>query len=108
MLLREKIQAGQPQQKRSLGEELHREEQSKAVNAKCRIDALGRVSVIHTVQRMHDAVALRPNVLSADPRAPPPAPGSVVCRENLAYRLELELRRFQDLVTVDCSLPLGI
>jgi hypothetical protein len=29
MLLREKIQAGQPQQKRPLGEKLHREEQSK-------------------------------------------------------------------------------
>jgi hypothetical protein len=73
------------------------------------MDALGRVSVIHTVQRMHDAVALRPNVLSADPQGSASSSGQrSLAREFGVPRLELELRRFQDLVTVDCSLPLGI
>ena len=67
MLLREKIQAGQSQQKRSLGEELHR----------------------GCSQRRSAGLCLQQQ------------------QRSLA-RLELELRRFQDFVTVDCSLPLGI
>ena len=50
------------------------------------MDTLGRLSVIHAVQGMHDAVA-SVQMFSAPIRgAPPPAPGSLVWRENLAYR----------------------